>query len=112
MFFICCRWTSPDELYGITKNFVNVRSGGRSGGLYEPIDIREVSTFDLHKKKYHAAGFFRFSPLTINVMLLLCFPSVKIYASYKETFPSSRMLEVWVFSLHVVRCFLDEYNIF
>jgi len=102
MFFICCRWTSPDELYGITKNFVDVRSGG----LYEPIDIREVSTFDLHKKKYHAAGFFRFSPL------LLCFPSVKIYASYKETFPSSRMLEVWVFSLHVVRCFLDEYNIF
>jgi hypothetical protein len=107
MFFICCRWTPPDKLYGITKNFVDVHSGG----LYEPIDIREVSTFDLHKK-ISCSRLLSFSSLTINVMLLLCFPSVKIYASYKETFPSSRMLEVWVFSLHVVRCFLDEYNIF
>lgn len=56
MFFICCRWTSPDELYGITKNFVNVRSGG----LYEPIDIREVSTFDLHKKNIMQSASFVF----------------------------------------------------
>jgi len=99
MFFICCRWTPPDELYNITDFFVDVRNGVCNGGLYELIGIHEVSTFDL-LKKYHAAGFFCFSPLTINVLILLCFPSVKIYASYKETFPSSRMLKVWVFSIH------------
>jgi hypothetical protein len=46
MFFICCRWTPPDELYSITDFFFDVRNGG----LYELIGIHEVSTFDLRKK--------------------------------------------------------------
>ncbi len=46
MFFIYRRCTLPDGLYGITDRSINV-----DRGLYWPIGIQEVFTFDSLKKK-------------------------------------------------------------
>jgi hypothetical protein len=51
MFFIHCRWTPPDELYGITDPST------------DSIGIHEVSTFNSQKKVI----FLHFSPLAFFV---------------------------------------------
>jgi hypothetical protein len=57
MFFIYRRCTPPDELYGIIDCSISV-----DRGLYGPIGIQEVFTFDFLKTKPRERVILNFSP--------------------------------------------------
>ncbi len=62
VFFVWCRRTPLDELYGITDPLINV-----DRGLYEPVGIHEVPAF--HSEKKMSCG--RLLPFFIAVPVFL-----------------------------------------
>jgi hypothetical protein len=57
MFFIYRRCTPPNRLYGITDRLISV-----DRGLYGPISIQEVFTFDSKKTEPREPFILNFSP--------------------------------------------------
>jgi hypothetical protein len=67
MFFIWCRQTPLDELYGITDPLIDVDQG-----LYELVGIHEVSAFHSEKKMSYGRLLSFFTTVPIFVQKRTC----------------------------------------
>jgi hypothetical protein len=67
MFFIWCRWTPLNELYGIIDPLIDVDQG-----LNEPVGIHEVSAFHSEKKMSYGCLLSFFTTVLVFVQKRTC----------------------------------------